>query len=341
MSGRYKFIIPNLCKNSSVLIAVLVTELIAIAITAISEQGEIFEQLGAVSLYLQWCVMSSVAILCMFRTRLNKLTQLMSVSYCFAICILCYITTELSAQFVLGLVSGEGMNYPRFYANTVSAVIVTLLIMRFFTILTLLEHRSKVEMEMTIQVLQARIRPHFLFNSLNTISELAYSDPRQAEKAVDSLALLFRAGLESDKKFHSLESELSLCRGYVELEKWRLGSRLKIEWNVLLENTSIWEVPRLIMQPLIENAIIHGVDIDGNIQIDVDVRETKRHLSILIENEVGVQPATNDGNGIAVDNIRERLFVLYDDQQTFRVKASAEKYSVIMRFPKQTNHRKQ
>jgi len=147
--------------------------------------------------------------------------------------------------------------------------------------------------------------------------------------------MLFRASLENQRKRHSLLSELRLCKEYINLEKWRLQSRLSIDWNVSVGDESLWEVPKLILQPLIENAIVHGVQDDGSVSISIDIRETNKHLSLMINNAIGAKSSLHTRNGIALDNIRERLFVLYDDEQVFRIKKSNGDYSVIMRFPKQ------
>jgi len=260
----------------------------------------------------------------------------MTVAICLLLFVIVFVLVECGLAFVVTAFFFDSV-YNEFdlFRRFIASLISFLLLLRLVDLLSILERRNKSESLSRIEALQARIRPHFLFNSLNTISELAHSDATQAEKAVDSLALLFRAGLESDKKHHSLENEISLCERYTELESWRIGERLNMHWNILVKSTKAWKVPRLILQPLIENAILHGVTADGSIHIEVDVRETDDHLSLLIENRIGTQAPLKEGNGIAIDNIRERLFVLYDDQQNFRIKQGDEKYSVMMRFPKQ------
>ena len=100
--------------------------------------------------------------------------------------------------------------------------------------------------------------------------------------------MLFRAGLESDKKFHSLASELNFCKRYIELERWRLEERLKVVWQIELPELNNYQTPKLLLQPLIENAILHGQNSQGNVSITVDVRESKKDLSIVIENTKGV-----------------------------------------------------
>jgi two-component system sensor histidine kinase AlgZ len=272
--------------------------------------------------------------LCFFRKWLNKVAVELSILICFCICVTCFLLTEIGAQYALGIFPQYGLDNDRLIRFGVVAIIVSFVILRSFSLVSIVEQRNVAEIEMTMQALQARIKPHFLFNCLNTISELAHRDAQEAEEAIGSLALLFRAGLESEEKFHSLENELNLCRRYVGLEHWRLADRLLIDWNIDVEDASRWKVPKLILQPLIENSILHGVLADGSIKIKVDVRETKQDLSLMIENHTDLSTEAVGGHGIAVDNIKERLFVLYDDRQIFRTKQYDDRYTVIMRFPK-------
>ena len=334
MNSQRNFTIPLLCKNSNILLSVIITEIAAIVITLLTYTENFSLQFGSVSIYLQWCVLSAVACLCLFRKRLNKLAVELSILMCFCICVTSFLLTEIAAQYALGGFTQFGLDNDRLVRFGIIAIIVSLLVLRSFSLVSIVEQRNVAEIEMTMQALQARIKPHFLFNCLNTISELAHRDARQAEEAIGSLALLFRAGLENEEKFHSLENELNLCRRYVGLEQWRLDERLKIKWNIDIEEASNWKVPKLILQPLIENAILHGVLADGSIRIKVDVRETSQDLSLMIENLTDLSTEAVGGHGIAVNNIKERLFVLYDDKQIFRTKQYDDRYSVIMRFPK-------
>lgn len=334
MNSQRNFTIPLLCKNSNILLSVIITEITAIVITLLTYKHNFYLELGSISLYLQWCVLSATACLCLFREKLNKLSVEFSIFMCFAICIICFLLTEIVAQYALGGFPQYGFNNDRLFRFGVVAIIVSFLTLRSFSLISIVEQRNIAEAEMTMQALQARIKPHFLFNCLNTISELAHRDAKQAEEAIGSLALLFRAGLENEEKFHSLENELNLCRRYVGLELWRLDDRLNINWNIEIAEQANWKVPKLILQPLIENAILHGVLEDGSINIKVDVRETNQDLSLMIENDTDVSTESVGGHGIAVNNIKQRLFVLYDDKQIFRAKQYDERYSVIMRFPK-------
>jgi len=329
--------IPNLCKNSVLLLIILYTQLFAVFLFLVVEQAWRLEYLGYYSIYLQWCVLGSVALLCYFRRTLNSVPAryrpYLSAFLCFGVFLLVELAAQqLRVRFLPNAPSDDLLKV------CLAAVIAIFMVHRFIHLFSLSEQRDKAEAQARIEALQARIRPHFLFNSLNTISELAATQPQQAEQAISDLALLFRASLESISKSHSLEAELNLCRRYVELERWRLAEKLTVTWQVVIAQPLTWQVPKLILQPLIENAILHGKQSNGRVDIQVDVKETKQHLSIMVENIKGEQ-TEREGNGIAVDNIKERLFMLYDDQQSFRVRDEPNLYQVIMRFPKQSTQR--
>ncbi len=272
-------------------------------------------------------------LLLIFFARSIKNTPYVIGSLLFALCIVVpFFLVELCAQVFLNNSHLLSFDYQRLLSVSVAGLLVSVLLIRFFTLLNVLNVRNQAEAESRVLALQARIQPHFLFNSLNSIAELTVASPQDAEKAIESLSMLFRASLENQRKQHSLENELRLCREYVSLEKWRFQSKLSIEWNIAIEEPSIWQVPKLILQPLIENAIVHGVQIDGSVTISIDIRETNTDLSLMIDNVIGSKSGSS--NGIALNNIRERLLVLYDDMHTFRIKNNNGIYSVIMRFPK-------
>ena len=113
-----------------------------------------------------------------------------------------------------------------------------------------------------------------------------------------------------------------------------MDDRLQVEWHMELKNPPAYEVPKLILQPLIENAVVHGELEDGRVELNIDIRETRNDLSIVVENSKPRQPSREGGHGIAVENIRERLIVLYDDHQTFKVRNNDDSHRVLMRFPK-------
>ncbi|MDB4511838.1 histidine kinase [Arenicella sp.] len=328
---------PNICKNSSILMIVVYTELVAIFLSIFKHGAWDFERLGFYSLYLLWMSLGTASIVCVLSKRNANIKTGLLLAVASSVT---FVIIE-TAIFLIG-------NNNLLFDSSVNAVLYRLLlfaiavfvIWRIIELISVAESRNQAEAQARMQALQSRIQPHFLFNSLNTISELTATDAKSAEQAIESLSMLFRAGLENDNKFHHLASEITFCKRYVELESWRLADRLAITWNINVQAPEQYLVPKLLLQPLVENAILHGQDKDGNVTIDIDIRESKSDLSLVIENSLG-NSSSRTGNGIAIDNIRERLFVLFDDQYTFKTRQADHTYRVLMRFQKITQRQVQ
>lgn len=166
--------------------------------------------------------------------------------------------------------------------------------------------------EARLQSLTARIRPHFLFNSLNAVISLIRLDPGRAETALEELAELFRALMRDHRELIALTDEIALCRQYLDLEKLRLGERLKVEW-ALTDLPVDLKVPALIVQPLLENAIHHGIELSeeiGTVRISVQRRGNELHIDLANPCRSGAE--YQRGNHMALANIRERLALYYD-----------------------------
>ena len=170
--------------------------------------------------------------------------------------------------------------------------------------------------EAQLQVLQARIRPHFLFNSLNAVLSLIRSEPRRAEAALEDLADLFRVLMRDARSLTSLYDELHLCRQYLSIEKIRIGDRLDVEWDTSAIHDDVLklaQVPSLLLQPLLENAVYHGVEQRSEpAKIRIIVRRARDEIHITISNPYQRQESVSTGNHMALDNIRRRLVLLYD-----------------------------
>lgn len=167
--------------------------------------------------------------------------------------------------------------------------------------------------EARLQALTARIRPHFLFNSLNAVLSLIRVDPRRAETALEELAELFRVLMRDPRDLLPLSEEIALCRQYLDLEKLRLGERLHVEW-MLVDVPQKMRVPPLMLQPLLENAVYHGIepmDTGGTISLRLARRGNELHIDL--SNPCAADPSgKGGGNQMALANIRERLSLYYD-----------------------------
>ena len=166
--------------------------------------------------------------------------------------------------------------------------------------------------EARLQALTARIRPHFLFNSLNAVLSLIRSEPKRAETALEELADLFRVLMRDHRDLLPLADEIALCRQYLDLEKLRLGERLQVEWNIADVPDDV-QVPPLMLQPLLENAVYHGIEPSadpGTIRIGFARRDKELHIELA--NPCASGEAAVRGNHMALANIRERLSLYFD-----------------------------
>jgi two-component system sensor histidine kinase AlgZ len=187
--------------------------------------------------------------------------------------------------------------------------------------------------EARLQALQARIRPHFLFNSLNAVLSLVRTEPRRAEAALEDLADLFRVLMKDNRQLAPLANEVELCRQYLELEKVRLGERLRVEWHVE-KMPSDALVPPLLLQPLLENAVYHGIEPSsgtGVIAVNIFLRRGEVHA--ILRNPYKLAGAHHGGNKMAVDNIRERLALHFDAEASLESRVNRDSYEVHIRMP--------
>ncbi len=166
--------------------------------------------------------------------------------------------------------------------------------------------------EARLQALTARIRPHFLFNSLNAVLSLIRSEPRRAEQALEELADLFRVLMRDHRDLLPLADEIALCRQYLDLEKLRLGDRLNVEWEITDVPADV-KVPPLMLQPLLENAVYHGIEPSGESgTVRIGFARKGDELHVWLANPCGGMGETAKGNHMALANIRERLTLYYD-----------------------------
>ena len=187
--------------------------------------------------------------------------------------------------------------------------------------------------EARLQALQARIRPHFLFNSINAVLSLVRQEPRRAEAALEDLAGLFRASMADNRELTPIAREIELCRQYLDLEQLRLGERLHVEWHT--ENMPPDAlVPALALQPLVENAVYHGIEpSDKPGVISVNIYAARDRLHVVLRNPYRASGGHHAGNKMALANIRERLQLHFDVAAELTTRVGDDTYEVRMAMP--------
>ena len=336
--------LPELCQPKSVLAIVLVAELLAIVLALASTGAAPFlTSLARISLFVQWLALTSAAVLCYSRSTLCRLSVPQASAAVFGLlltnaAILTIIAQHIANRIDIGALDGAagvaGL-WPFLLRNLGITLIVTAVLLRYFFVAHQWRRHVRAEARSRIAALQARIRPHFLFNSMNTIAALTRSDPRRAEEAVEDLADLFRATLGDEGRLLRLKEELELSRLYQRMEELRLGPRLRVDWTVgELPMRAL--VPGLTIQPLLENAIYHGIEpLEGGGTVTVSGRLDGADVELSVTNPVTRLPyeKSRTGNRLALDNIRQRLMLAYGSRGRLDVAEETDSYTVTIRFP--------
>jgi two-component system sensor histidine kinase AlgZ len=219
--------------------------------------------------------------------------------------------------------------------NVLIAAVVGALALRYFYVSQQWRRSVELEARARIHALQARIRPHFLFNSMNTIAALTRSNPARAEEAIEDLADLFRASLGDARAQISLREELEVARIYQRIEQLRMGERLRVEWDVAaLPARAV--VPSLMLQPLLENAIGHGIEpLPAGGTVTVRGWLDAETIVLEVENPLprdGTAPARK-GNRMALDNVRQRLELAFPGRSGVEVRDADGRFTVRLWFP--------
>ena len=338
--------LPDFCTPGMVLAVVLVAELTAMLIvlgrSSVAEQFWI--DLARTSLFLLWVGLGSAALLCVIRPRLADVKARYAGLVSFVIMTGCAVLVAEAAywlgQWWSGRTGAVSMLFPAAHAEFVLrtagvAAIVSGLLLRYFYVSFEWKRNVESEARARVNALQARIRPHFLFNSMNTIAALTRSEPARAEEAVEDLADLFRATLHDARSRIPLKEELELARIYQRIEQLRLGPRLVVDWQIETLPLRV-RVPSLIVQPLLENAIYHGIEPspDGG-TVNVTGKTAGDRIHIAISNPLPPAPAPRrqEGNRIALQNIRERLELAYPGRAQLKIDSGHDRFEATLIFP--------
>jgi len=325
---------PNFCKNSTILIIVIFALLVALIVALLQSEQPSLTYFNLAGLYMVWLFL--FWSLCICTVGKLKLKDYWRYAYCVASCLTIFLAYDSFAQYI----TTDFIDVGRLFRFGVIALIFLLISLRVVQLANIYSERSRADLQTRLSALQSKIEPHFLFNSLNTIAELTHTDPKQAESAINSLATILRSNLKDDEAFHTVEDEITLCEKYIELEKWRIGQRLRITFTTASQaKTAI--IPKLLFQPLIENAVRHGIaPFQYGGSIEVIINNHKKQLICAITNTVESKESIPEehhrelqGHGIAINNLRERLFVIYDDRYNIKAKQSNHSYHVELSLP--------
>ncbi|MGB5625360.1 MAG: histidine kinase [Woeseiaceae bacterium] len=332
--------LPDFCAARTVFVVVLVAELVAIVLTLAAHDAEaqFLVELSKTSFFVLWLALLGSSVMCGLRNTLEKTgkTRAFVISF-FVLELLSLVLTEVSWQLVRVFGSSTIIDdtHTTFLLRTfaISSIVIALA-MRYLYVSSEWRRSIVLEAQSRISALQALIRPHFLFNSMNTIASLTRSNPAQAEEAVEDLSDLLRATMSSPKDRSSLKQELEIAAIYQRIEKLRLGERLHVRWDIG-QLPMRARIPNLTIQPLLENAIYHGIELlpDGG-EVLVSGKRDGKYLEICMTNPVAEgMKRDKTGNNMALANIRQRFELAYGSRGSVDVDNSDDNYTVTLRFP--------
>lgn len=337
--GQNNCYLPDYCKGESILRLILVLELISIvfALGSYSGSGRLFVDIALISMLIQWIGLCSAGLLCLIRRSHYKfghmlITLFSLLAVTLVTLLMSFIAYRLNGWFQFGLFN-HSSEWGVLIRHVTIAVVLQGLALRYFYIQYHSQRMLQTESRARLQALQARIRPHFLFNSLNTIASLTYDQPERAERAIESLAELFRASLKADVSI-TLQQEIDFTQEYIELESLRLDDRLRVVWQVDAELESI-TLPALTLQPLVENAIYHGIEpLPGGGEVKISIQQAE-DLVIQITNPLSQKTSQqhDKGNQMALENIRERLDLAFEGQAKLEHVVENDLYKVNICIP--------
>ncbi len=318
--------LPNF-RNLGILLRILVIVdgiCLAAALLKTGEPLALMEELIDMSALAQPILLLSLLVLAAVNGWLQKLR------YWYAIAMLVAIELAVTtAVYFLGLNVFKGMGaLERYWLYT---LLVTGVLIGYFDLRG--RALSPALTEARLQALQARIRPHFLFNSISAVLSLFRQDPKRAEEALEDLADLFRVLMADNRQLTPIGREIELAKQYLSIEQLRLGERLRVEWDIA-DMPAETLIPPLVLQPLLENAVYHGIEPRSEPGVvSVRIHREGDQVHILLRNPYREHSERHAGNRMAFANIRERLALHFDAEASIRTHVSDDMYQVHIVIP--------
>ncbi len=337
-------LLPDFCSLPMVLGVVVYGQLLAILISLTSPQPLVtfWTRMGPLSVFVQLIALLSAMLLCLARPMLGRIDTRLGAFGALSMIIgssalVTYSTALLVPhEMTRSLFPHDGLGGLMLRTLLISSIVGALLL-RYLYLHQ--QWRSQIEAvaNARFQTLQARIRPHFLFNSMNTIASLTQTNPQLAEETVLDLADLFRASLETETDRATLAEEFELARRYLNIEHHRLGERMRVDWDTDKAPGEA-QLPPMIVQPLVENAVHHGIQPatqPGRIRIRADYRHGQIH--VFISNSL---PSPKEriqfphrGHRMAIANVSQRLEAMFPGAASLSHGARNGEYQVRFAFP--------
>ena len=338
---RVRFL-PDFCRGPAVIEILVIAELVAMVLTmarGLDARADVLQDFIGISLFMLWLALASAAALCVAGRWLVNVPTARAYLACYALLLVITLLVTLGALWVDEFAALDAIRDPElvFIGRNISiSAIISAVALRYFHVQYQWQQQVEREAGARIEALQARIRPHFLFNSMNTIAALIPVRPDDAEQAVEDLSDLFRASLDDAAMLVSLDEEITLARLYQRLEEKRLGERLTVDWQIEPPGGDV-VLPRLTLQPLLENAIHHGIErLREGGAVKIHGQPVGNGYEVSITNPVPADQGESRGFRIALDNTRERLALALGHRAALVTRRQAGYFEAVVTLPVET-----
>ncbi len=337
--------LPELCTPQAILRVMVGAEVLALVLALTSSSATYqasIVRLGLTSLFVQWVVLSSTITVCILSDKIKRLNvvnltlavSLIVAGFTIGASILAIMADSYQKVGVI-----HYWDTPFILRNVFVGLVISILALHYFYVHSQRAEFLRADSGAKYDALQSRMRPHFLFNSLNSIAQLVQVDKDKAEDALLDLADIFRTTLDTRNRI-TLGEELDVTLRYLRMEGLRLGKRrLNIVWDMDRQTLPFnMEIPPLLLQPLVENAIYHGIQPckDGG-TLGISLYDAGARLDVVVTNPVPPE-GTNDhqkGNHIAQENLKNRLRLAYGDRANLKISKTDHQYRVSFSIPKE------
>jgi two-component system sensor histidine kinase AlgZ len=307
--------LPDFCRLPRIAAVLAIAELVVVVVRLSPGRGPAWSasEFFAASTFSLWLGLVIAVAYCTSRNWLGRLPLPIGILVALSLPLAIGAIGALAVQSIdLGLGTRYTLPFARRreFAGSVAALctLISALALRYFYVSEQWRARVKAVSKAEVDALQARIRPHFLFNSMNTIASLVRTDPSTAERAVEDLSELFRAALGAGQGESTLGEEINLAERYLAIEALRLGPRLQVAWQLDPAAPRALRLPRLVLQPLLENAVLHGIaPLPEGGRIDIEVAVEGGRLRIEVRNPCLPARERDAGNQHAQESIAQRL----------------------------------
>ena len=332
--------LPEFCSRSRLIAAVAAGQIVVLTIVLAPTRAPRwdFVEFASASALATWIAIAAAVALCKARPWLMRLAPPLDFLAATAVPMAVALLGAGALQFIaatLGqfiLATGENRHFV--LTTTALTGLITFVALRYFAAQDRWKAQTQAVAQAQMDALQARIRPHFLFNSMNSIAALVRSDPAAAERAVEDLSELFRAALGQSGQRGTLADEITLAERFLGIEQLRLGKRLTVRWDAAPGLPMDLPLPRLVLQPLLENAVVHGIarlKDGGEIRIAMAVDAGRLRIEVGNPSPVGVP--SRPGNGHALESIRQRLRHQFGAEARMSAEAVEGYYRVRLELP--------